>query len=128
MVELYWITRIAALSDMGAIILYVTSIVGAIVGFFFGIGLLTADSRYDREEFYNSMLYQAVKKYFKHWFVAFIIGLFIVEFAPTKKELITIYGLGGTIDYIKSNDKAKELPDKVVDALTRYIDSIEKKE
>ena len=41
---------------------------------------------------------------------------------------MVIYGLGGTIDYIKSNDKAKELPDKVVDALTRYVDHIEKEE
>lgn len=128
MVELYWITRIAMLSDIGTIILAVTSTVGIIIGFLFSVGLLNADNRYDKEEFYNSMLYQAVKKYFKHWFIAFIIGFFLVEFAPTKKELLTIYGLGGTIDYIKSNDKAKELPDKVVDALTRYIDSIEKKE
>ena len=39
---------------------------------------------------------------------------------------MVIYGLGGTIDYIKSNDKAKKLPDKVVNALTRYIDYVEK--
>ena len=31
-------------------------------------------------------------------------------------------------DYIKNNDKAKKLPDKVVNALTRYIDHIEKEE
>ena len=49
-------------------------------------------------------------------------------FIPTQTDIMAIYGLGGTIDYIKSNDKAKELPDKVVDALTRYIDHIEKEE
>ena len=49
-------------------------------------------------------------------------------FIPTQTDIMAIYGLGGTIDYIKSNDKAKELPDKVVDALTRYIDNIEKEE
>ena len=65
-----------------------------------------------------------------HWFKRFAIvfafftaGAIIV---PTQHDLMAIYGLGGTIDYIKSNDKAKELPDKVVDALTRYVDSIEK--
>lgn len=49
-------------------------------------------------------------------------------FIPTQTDIMAIYGLGGTIDYIKSNDKAKELPDKVVDALTRYVDHIEKEE
>ena len=47
-------------------------------------------------------------------------------FIPTQTDIMAIYGLGGTIDYIKSNDKTKELPDKVVNALTRYIDHIEK--
>ena len=67
---------------------------------------------------------------FTHWlkkfamvFAFFAIGSLIV---PTQNDLLMIYGLGGTIDYIKSNDKAKELPDKVVDALTRYVDHIEK--
>ena len=39
---------------------------------------------------------------------------------------MAIYGLGGTIDYIKSNDRAKKLPDKVVNALTCYLDYVEK--
>jgi len=65
-----------------------------------------------------------------HWFkkfamvfAFFTIGSIII---PTQHDLMVIYGLGGTIDYIKSNDKAKELPDKVVNALTRYIDYVEK--
>ena len=65
-------------------------------------------------------------KWFKRFamvFAFFTVGAIII---PTQHDLMAIYGLGGTIDYIKSNDKAKELPDKVVDALTRYVDSIEK--
>lgn len=67
-----------------------------------------------------------LSKWFKRFamvFAFFTAGAIIV---PTQHDLMAIYGLGGTIDYIKSNDKAKELPDKVVDALTRYVDSIEK--
>lgn len=36
--------------------------------------------------------------------------------------------LGGTIDYIKSNDTAKQLPDKCVKALDKYFDNINKEE
>ena len=33
-----------------------------------------------------------------------------------------IYGIGGTIDYIKSNDTAKQIPDKCINALDKFID------
>lgn len=39
-----------------------------------------------------------------------------------------IYGVGGTIDYIKSDDKAKALPDKCVEALNRYLDTVNAEE
>jgi hypothetical protein len=34
-----------------------------------------------------------------------------------------IYGIGGTIDYLKSNETAKRIPDKCIKALDLYIDS-----
>ena len=67
-----------------------------------------------------------IKKGSKYVLYCFIFVTLGAIFTPTDKDLLVIYGVGGTIDYIKSNDKAKELPDKVVDALTRYVDSIEK--
>jgi hypothetical protein len=42
--------------------------------------------------------------------------------------MLLIYGVGGTVDYIKSNDTAKQLPDKVVNALDKYLDSFNEKE
>ena len=33
-----------------------------------------------------------------------------------------IYGVGSTIEYLKSNPNAKELPDKCVKALERWAD------
>jgi hypothetical protein len=43
---------------------------------------------------------------------------------PSKKDMLLIYGVGGTIDYIKNNDTAKQLPDKVVIALDKYFDTL----
>lgn len=53
-----------------------------------------------------------------------IIGLSLLAatFVPTEKELFAIYGIGGTIDYIKSNETTKQLPDKVINALDAWID------
>ena len=34
-----------------------------------------------------------------------------------------IYGVGGTVDYIKANPTAKKLPDKCINALDKWVDS-----
>ena len=66
------------------------------------------------------------KRVLKWTVPSFAIALSVFCFIPSTKEAMLIYGIGGTLDYIKSNDKAKQLPDKCIDALTRYLDSIEK--
>ena len=43
---------------------------------------------------------------------------------PTTDEIYFIYGAGTIVDYCKENSKVKEIPDKAIDALNRYIDSI----
>ena len=41
---------------------------------------------------------------------------------PNSKQAATILAVGGTIEYVKSNEKIKELPNKMVDCLDKYID------
>ena len=36
-----------------------------------------------------------------------------------KNDALLIYGVGGTIDYVKSNKTAKQLPDKCIKALDK---------
>jgi NADH:ubiquinone oxidoreductase subunit 6 (subunit J) len=58
--------------------------------------------------------------------LAIVIACWIgLVFTPTTKEMLLIYGVGGTVDYIKTNDTAKQLPDKVVNALDKYLDSLD---
>lgn len=49
-------------------------------------------------------------------------------FVPTTKQALIIYGVGGTIDYVKSCNKAKQLPDKAIIALDKYLESINEEE
>lgn len=58
----------------------------------------------------------------------FLVSVFMNIFIPTTNEALLIYGVGGTIDYIKSNDTAKQLPDKCVKALDKYLDNLTKEE
>lgn len=113
--EIYWITRLGALNDF---LLACCSVFGVLV-FSAGIFYVTENlDKYCPDE-------EAIKKS-KKWLIKGIIFFFIsllgVMFTPSKKECLVIYGLGGTIDYVKSNDKAKKLPDKVIDALDMYLE------
>ena len=60
----------------------------------------------------------------KHWLITTAIFGAITVFVPSQCELFTIYGIGGTIDYIKSSDTAKQLPDKCINALDKYLNEI----
>ena len=43
---------------------------------------------------------------------------------PSKEDLYLIYGAGTIVDYCKDSPKIKEIPDKAIDVLNRYLDSI----
>lgn len=117
MEQIYWLQRLAWVSDFFSAALIISSIclavASTIVLFAAATGGLDEDS------------FPSVRPYAKKLLLLFAFLCIGSAILPDKQDLWEIYGIGGTIDYIKSNDKAKELPDKVVDALTRYVDSIE---
>lgn len=117
MSEIYWLQRVGALSDLFNVMWIFAIII-------FGVFLLVAPMAI--EVIKENNITDQAKKVVKMLVVMLIVGAIGSIITPSTKELYAIYGLGGTIDYIKSNDKAKQLPDKCVDALTRYVDSIEK--
>lgn len=55
---------------------------------------------------------------------SFIIGVLGATFVPTKSDMLLILGVGSTIDYVQSNDTINQLPDKCVDALNAWVESL----
>lgn len=51
-----------------------------------------------------------------------IIVIMLTLFVPSKKELLFIYGVGGTFDYIKENPTAQKLPDKFIKVMDNWAD------
>lgn len=45
----------------------------------------------------------------------------ILTFLSSTEEMYCIIGIGGTIDYLRQNETAKQLPDKCVKALDLFI-------
>lgn len=128
MTEFYWITRLDAIHTLLMVLIFLGTIFS--VFFIIGVALKLVNKRFNTEDEEDAdyVIGQTCKKVSKPFVFIGIIAIVAITFIPTTKEAFMIYGLGNTIDYIKSSDKIKQLPDKVVDALIRYVDSIEKEE
>lgn len=60
----------------------------------------------------------------KYSLMVFCVTFPLSILTPTKNEALLIFGVGGTIDYVKSNEVVKQLPDKCVDALDAWVESL----
>jgi len=54
--------------------------------------------------------------------ITFVLSVILIVFLPSKKDMYIIYGVGKTMDWVKGNDKAEQLPDKAVKALDAFLD------
>jgi hypothetical protein len=115
---LYWITRFDALRMVFDTILISSGILGGILI----IALIIGNT--EIEEYHL----KSILKYLKILAVTFIITLTVKAFVPSTKEALMIYGVGSTVEYLKSNEKAMKLPDKCIDALDAWIEELNKKE
>ena len=119
--ELYWITRLNGIHVVGIII----TIIAAIIFTISLIGYIVNDNP-DRLSEVRSR--KSCVVFLKKSSIALAISILGTIFVPTTKEALAIWGIGGTIDYIKSNPTAKQLPDKCVKALDKWVDSWTEKE
>lgn len=114
MTELYWLQRIGCINEIANIIIVLSCLVLVIVSIIYFISMTDCGS---------VDITDVSKKIMKKLVALIVCCLPIAVFVPSTSELYTIYGIGGTIDYIKSNDTAKQLPDKVVEALDAWVDN-----
>ena len=111
MKELYWITVLGNISTVSCVI--------AIITFACAIIFLGAYFLYVMDEDDTK---KGAFAAFKSFFITAAITGLIAIFTPSSKELLFIYGVGSTIDYVQSNEEAKQLPDKAVKALNLWAD------
>ena len=111
MSELYWLGVLGSLNDLGGAIAVLSFLLCMALGFW--LFLISTD---DLEP---SPL---IKKVFKGSLFAVVLGVVMVIFIPSQKNLLIIYGVGGTIDYLKENKYANKIPDKCIEALDKYLD------
>lgn len=111
MSELYWLGVLGSLHEICGAIAVVSLLVCAALGLWFFM------CSTDVEE--PSPI---IKKVFKGTLFAIVLGVVMTIFIPSTKNLLIIYGVGGTIDYLKENKDANKIPDKCIKALDKYLD------
>lgn len=115
--EIYWITRLDAANGLLEAFIGISAAVSVLFTAFYFAG--------KTEEWETVPIF---KRVIKTSIPTFIISLLLYTFTPTKEDMFLIYGIGGTVDYIKQNDKAKQLPDKCINALDAWVDSLNDKD
>lgn len=128
--ELYWITRLDGICGFLTLIA-VFSVIATVVLFFIGLfkrgdaDICPEGSQTWEQHIETSKMCLC---FAKRCAIAFFVSVFINLFIPTTNQALLIYGVGGTIDYIKSNDTSKQLPDKCVKALDKWVENLIKEE
>ena len=125
--EIYWITRLDIIHIL-ALVLFIISIVASLLSIisylcFNGQSIYDMNHEYERSAKQNRDYANVAKRVLKYCIAPLVLSLLLLIFVPTTKQAFLIYGVGGTIDYVKSNPTAKQLPDKCVKALDKWVDS-----
>ena len=109
--ELYWIHVLGNLHDVFGILVLLSGLAGAICYFIYFV--------YQNELQEDDKYFKRATKYIAP--LMFIISILGNTFIPDTKTLYVIYGVGGTLDYLKENKTAKKIPDKAILALDKYL-------
>lgn len=128
--EIYWITRLDAICNFLTAVTVVSFLISAFIVVFVVCNRIEANNHKKGGENWNYYMqrFKMSLSYFKRFIFVAIVACFINLFIPTTDQALLIYGVGGTIDYIKSNSTAKQLPDKCVKALDKWVENLTKEE
>lgn len=118
MSEIYWLLTIGNLNNAIVALFVILNVVLSVILI---VEVVMYCEGLDEEEWDKCLNY--IKKTVKYTALPWLFLLLGIVFVPSKRDLYAIYGIGGTIDYIKQNDTAKQLPDKVVNYLDKWIES-----
>lgn len=110
MSEIYWISRLDYICNLFIVLSIIFGTIVVIGGF-----TLVVANRLDND-------YPTILKIVKRSILILGFSLLGVIFLPNTKQAYMIWGLGGTIDYIKSNETVQKLPDKTIQCLDKFLD------
>lgn len=110
MSEIYWISRLDYICNLFIVLSIIFGTIVVVGGF-----TLVVLDRLSND-------YPTILKIVKRSILILGFSLLGIIFLPNTKQAYMIWGLGGTIDYIKSNETVQKLPDKTIQCLDKFLD------
>lgn len=110
MSEIYWISRLDYICNLFIVLSIVFGVIAVVGGF-----ILIVSDKSDND-------YPVILKIVKKSILILGCSILAVIFLPNTKQAYMIWGLGGTIDYIKNNETVQKLPDKTIQCLDKFVD------
>lgn len=117
--EFYWLTRLDGICVCMTVMLIVSAIFSVAFAVSYFLEILEGD-----EEYMGNTSGKMLKIFIPMLLLSAVARVFI----PSTNEALMIWGIGGTIDYIKGNEKIKQIPDKCIDALDMWVNRLTEKE
>ena len=114
MTELYWIERMDSINGLMIFLLIAFGIL-LVLSF-----LVSWVEEWDEDDIKK----KGVPKTRKMCIWILSVSILVLIFVPSTKEMYRIIGIGGTIDYLRKNETAKQLPDKCIKAVDLFLDKM----
>ena len=113
MSELYWLNVLGNLNGFCRFFMVLSIIAFVVCVIFYFVS---------KDEDLYSLTSKSIAKFIRFTLLPILIISTIGNtFIPDAKTLYVIYGVGGTLDYLKENKTAKQIPDKAILALDKYL-------
>ena len=113
MSELYWLNVLGNLNGFCRFFMVLSIIAFVVCVIFYFVS---------QDEDLYSLTSKSIAKFIRFTLLPILIISTIGNtFIPDTKTLYIIYGIGGTLDYLKENKTAKQIPDKAILALDKYL-------
>ena len=113
MSELYWLNVLGNLNGFCRFFMVLSIIAFVVCVIFYFVS---------QDEDLYSLTSKSIAKFIRFTLLPILIISTIGNtFIPDTKTLYVIYGIGGTLDYLKENKTAKQIPDKAILALDKYL-------
>ena len=114
MSELYWLNVLGNLNGFCRFFMVLSIIAFVVCVIFYFVS--------KDEDWYFPLTSKSIAKFIRFTLLPILIISTIGNiFIPDAKTLYVIYGVGGTLDYLKENKTAKQIPDKTILALDKYL-------
>ena len=117
MSELYWLNVLGNLNGFCRFFMVLSIIAFVVCVIFYFVS--------KDEDLYFPLTSKSIAKFIRFTLLPILIISSIGNtFIPDTKTLYVIYGVGGTLDYLKENKTAKQIPDKAILALDKYLSKL----